>query len=67
MTRKKDTPVSELVKGLLSETDNDTVRMLFQGMLNRLLEAECTEFVQADSYERTPERCGGSSTSYPSC
>jgi len=58
MAQKKDTPVRELVAGLLEAEDGEGMRMLMQSMLNRLLEAEITDHLGAGPYERREERQG---------
>jgi len=58
MARKKDTPVRELVEGLLNDEEGEGIRTLVQSMLNRLLEAEITDHLGAGPYERREERRG---------
>ena len=58
MTQRQDTPVRRLVEDLMTEEGGDTIRMLLEGMLNRLLEAEQAEHLQALPYERTEARQG---------
>ena len=58
MAQGQDTPVRRLVEDLLTEEGGDTIRMLLERMLNRLLEAEQTEHLQALPYERTEGRQG---------
>ena len=58
MTQGQDTPVRRLVEDILTEEGGDTIRLLLERMLNRLLEAEQTEHLQALPYERTEGRQG---------
>jgi putative transposase len=58
MAQRKDTPVRELVEGLLNAEDGEGMRLLLQGMLNRLVEAEITDHLGAGPYERSEERRG---------
>jgi transposase-like protein len=58
MAKEKGTPVRDLVEGMLTEEGGETIRVLLQGMLNRLLDAELTEFLGAGPYERTEGRRG---------
>lgn len=58
MTQRQDTPVRRLVEDLMTEEGGDTIRLLLERMMNRLLEAEQAEHLQALPYERTEGRQG---------
>ena len=63
MTQRQDTPVRRLVEDLMTEEGGDTIRLLLERMLNRLLEAEQAEHLQALPCERT-EGCQGLRNGY---
>lgn len=58
MAQGQDTPVRRLVEDLMTEEGGDTIRLLLERMLNRMLEAEQAEQLQALPYERTEGRQG---------
>lgn len=48
---------SELIKGLfMSDCKNDSMKKLMESILNQMLEAQVTEVVGAEPYERSDER-----------
>lgn len=54
---KKDTRDSSIMQEVILSSD-DSIRQMFQRMIQGVLEAEMRTFLQAESYERTDKRTG---------
>ncbi len=56
-TKGNDTLMPELLK-LVTSNGTDSMREVFQKLLNEAMKVERAEVLGADLYERTPERAG---------
>ena len=56
-TKRDDTLMPELLK-LVTSNGTDSMREVFQKLLNEAMKAERAEALGAEPYERTPERVG---------
>ena len=56
-TKRDDTLMPELLK-LVTSNGTDSMREVFQKLLNEAMKAERAEALGAEPYERTPDRVG---------